>query len=79
MPFDNSDFPTSPALEPHFTVATLAKAWSISEDTVRRLFSEEPGVVVIAAPKRRGRRQYKTIRIPQSVAERVYARLRTAA
>ncbi len=65
---------TEPFLERHYTVHELAAAWSLSEDTIRRLFDAEPGVIVIAHP-RRGKRQYKTLRIPASVAERVYCRI----
>ena len=59
--------------ERHYTVAELAAAWRLSEDTVRRLFRNEPGVIIISR-QRRGFRIYETIRIPESVAKRVYAR-----
>jgi len=61
-------------LERHYTVQELAAAWSLSQDTIRRLFESEFGVIVIFHPHR-GRRPYKTLRIPAPVAERVYRRL----
>lgn len=67
---------TRQAFENLFTVQELARLWSLSTDTVRRLFQREPGTVVLTH-HRPGRRTYRTLRIPQSVAERVYRRLTT--
>jgi hypothetical protein len=61
------------SLEQHFSVAHVAKRWGLSEDTVRRLFENEPGVLVIEPPRGRfSRRRYRTLRIPESVIERVH-------
>ena len=60
--------------EKHFTPRELADMWSLSYDKILDMFTREPGVVVICEPKR-GRRTYRTLRIPQSVAERVHRRL----
>lgn len=65
--------------ERHFAVNEIAELWAISHDTATRLFSNEPGVVVIKRPARKGKRLYRTLRIPQSVAERVYRRMQVAA
>jgi hypothetical protein len=46
----------------------------VNDDTVRRLFANEPGVLVICFP-RRGHRVYRTLRIPESVFARVLTRL----
>lgn len=62
-------------LERHFSVEELAELWGMSEDFVRRLFLHEPGVVVFYK-QRPGRRVYRTIRIPESVALRVHRRMR---
>ena len=62
----------SPALERHFTPKELAELWGFNENTIRRLFIDEPGVLKYGAPCRRGKRQYISLRIPQSVAERVH-------
>ena len=63
------------ALERHFTVAELSKRWFFSENTIRRLFSREPGVVKITRPQTRSKRGYTSIRIPERIAERVHRRL----
>jgi hypothetical protein len=58
-------------LEEHvFTVAELAEKLQVKSDTIRRMFLHEPGVIVICFP-RKGRRVYRTVRIPESVARRV--------
>ena len=62
-------------LERHFTVAELSKRWFFSENTIRRLFSQEPGVVKIARPHTRSKRGYTSMRIPERIAERVHRRL----
>jgi hypothetical protein len=68
--------------EVHFTPARLAKEWAVSTDTIRHLFYDEPGVLKIDRPETtrggkdgKGKRRYRSIRIPQSVAERVHRRL----
>ena len=63
------------AFENHFTVQEIAERWHLSETIVRKLFRNEPGVIRIAAPERRFKRGYCTLRIPESVAERVHAHL----
>lgn len=60
--------------ERHLTVAQIAKIRNLSSDTVRRLFTNEPGVIVIGKPKAR-KRVYRVLRIPESVERRVFARL----
>jgi hypothetical protein len=63
-------------LEVHYTADQVAEAWGVSADTVRRLFEQEPGVLVIEPPPGRySRRRYRTLRIPASVADRVHRRL----
>jgi hypothetical protein len=60
-------------IEQHFTPAELAEIWKIHPSTVIRLFQDEPGVFKIGTPNRRdGKRDKITLRIPASVAERVY-------
>jgi hypothetical protein len=60
-------------LERHYSVAEVAKLWNLSEDSVRRLFADEPGVLTLGKPGPRMRkRAYTTLRIPQSVLERVH-------
>jgi hypothetical protein len=60
--------------EQFLTVAEIGERLKLKPDTIRRLFSLEPGVIIISAPKK-GRRVYRTLRIPVSVYERVLTRL----
>jgi transcriptional regulator GlxA family with amidase domain len=60
--------------ERHFSVEELAELWKMSPDFVRRLFNKEPGVVVFCNPQR-GKRVYRTLRIPLTVATRVHERM----
>ncbi len=55
------------------TVAEVAERLKVKPDTVRRLFMNEPGVIVISFP-RKGRRVYRTLRIPVRVHQRVVTR-----
>jgi len=70
-----SPLEASPAAERHYTPAGVAALWSLDVETIRRIFQDEPGVVMLQSPVKRGRRPYKTIRIPHSVLERVHRRL----
>lgn len=65
--------------ERHFSPAELGELWNLSIDTVRRMFEDEPGVFVFENPVRTSSRRSRTLRIPESVAERVYSRLSNAA
>jgi transcriptional regulator GlxA family with amidase domain len=60
--------------ERHYSVDELAAIWGMSDDFARRLFLHEPGVVVFHH-HRPGRRVYRTLRIPESVAQRIHTRL----
>jgi len=78
----SSDASTAPicslfVVEPVFTCHELAEAWKLSVDTIRNMFLEEPDVVIIATPRKRGTRIYRTLRIPESVVRRVWTRLQT--
>ena len=62
-------------LEPLFTSGELAKMWKFDESTIRRMFVDEPGVLIFGRQKQSaGKRRYATMRIPHSVAMRVYDR-----
>lgn len=69
--------PSSRLFERHFSPAELAEQWNLSEDTVRRIFEREPDVLIFENPERGSSRRRRTMRIPESVAERVYRRLST--
>jgi hypothetical protein len=61
-------------LERHFSVRALAEIWGLSPDSIQKLFEREPGVLVIGDDGSRSKRGYHTLRIPESVAERVHRR-----
>ncbi len=64
-------------VERHYTAGEVADLWRLDVETIRRLFNGEPGIVVLKAPTRKGKRAYRTIRIPQSVLDRVHQRLQS--
>ena len=64
--------------ERHYSVEDLCGQWKMSDDFIRRLFLREPGVVVFSQA-RPGRRVYRTLRIPESVAKDVHRRMRKEA
>ena len=59
--------------ERHYTPKELAAVWRLDETTIRRLFIDVPGVLKIGKSGRRdGKRDYLSLRIPESVAQRVH-------
>ena len=59
--------------EPHYTPQQLAEIWQLDVSTVRKLFLDQPGVLKVGkAGRRDGKRDYVTLRVPESVAQRVY-------
>jgi hypothetical protein len=75
-PVQTSDsLETAAAAERHYSSSDVAELWKLDVETIRRIFQNEPGVVVLQSPIKKGRRPYKTIRIPHSVLERVHRRL----
>jgi hypothetical protein len=65
----------SPAFERHFSVKQVAELWGLSPDAIRRLFRGEPGVVEVQRNRPGNKRRYTTLRLPQSVVERVHRKL----
>ena len=65
--------------ERHFTAREVAEAWNLSQDTIYRLFVNEPGVLLLVSERKKYRRTRRTLRIPESVKNRVYRRLQSAA
>lgn len=63
------------ALEKHYSVPEIATLWGLSEDTIRALFRNHPGVLKIASPElvRRKKRGYCVLRVPESVLQKVHA------
>jgi AraC-like DNA-binding protein len=64
------------ALERHYSVDEVAKIWGLSRRTIQRIFGDEPGVVCWGNSESRFKRGYITLRIPESVVQRVHRRLR---
>ena len=60
------------AIERHYSVPELAKLWSLSQDTVRALFKDRPGVFKLQSPETRFKRGYTVLRVPASVMLKVY-------
>ena len=71
--------------ERHYRVGELATLWRLSRRTITRIFEREEGVLrwgynsdddyTDLRSRRRRRRRYVTLSIPESVAMRVKARL----
>jgi len=64
------------ALEKHYTCKEVGRLWGLSPDTVRKLFSDYPGVLKVAQPGRRFKRSYVSLRIPESTLQKRHAELR---
>jgi hypothetical protein len=63
------------ATEQHFSVQEVAQMWNLSEDSVRRLFADEPGVLQISMPRLQKNRRHKPhvrLSIPLSVLTRLH-------
>lgn len=60
-------------LETHYTLKQIAEKWSCDDETVRQAFIDEDGVLILGNENRNdGKRTYLTIRVPESVLNRVY-------
>ncbi|MBI4873391.1 MAG: hypothetical protein HY822_02020 [Acidobacteria bacterium] len=60
------------AFDAIYTPTELAERWKLSEQSIRRLFQDEAGVLKIGGGGARGKRAYVTLRIPRAVVERVF-------
>lgn len=53
-----------------YSVSEIATMWNLAEETIRRLFEDEPGVLIFeniqSQPKKK--RRYRILRIPGAVA-----------
>jgi len=66
----------SAALERHYSVAQVAEMWGWSDDKVRRVFCDEPGVLQSTIRTLRARRRQNVkLSIPESVVIRVHRRM----
>jgi hypothetical protein len=64
--------------ERHYSVLELAELWNLSENTIRRMFENEPGVLKGGSREEPFTRRYTTLRIPETVALRVHQQLQAA-
>lgn len=60
-------------VDKHFSPQFYAELWGISADTVLRWFQDEHGVLKMGKPCAKGKRQRVELRIPFSLAMRVYS------
>jgi hypothetical protein len=63
--------------ERHWTLDELAERWHVSRPTLRSWFANEPGVLrwpPLPKLKKGRQRVIVSLRVPESVAERVYRR-----
>jgi hypothetical protein len=71
-PPDGFLYPCDPH-EVHHSLKTIAAEWGVDEETVRNVFINEPGIPDLGTSNGRGgKRQYRILRIPESVLQRVY-------
>ena len=66
------------ANEKHYSLGEVASLWSLSVKTVRKMFEREPGVIQWGSEETSHKRGYRTLRIPESVLQRVHQKLRQA-
>jgi hypothetical protein len=59
-------------LDPHYSPQFYAEWWGTSSSTVVRWFQDMEGVLKLSKPGKNGRRSRVELRIPFSVAMRVY-------
>jgi hypothetical protein len=55
-----------------YTPHELAELWQLSEQSIRRLFQDRPGVLKIGESNRKGKRGYVTLRIPSAIVEELF-------
>jgi hypothetical protein len=66
------------AMEKHYSLEQIGELWGLSTRTVRKMFENEPGIIVFGNTGSLKKRRYLTFRIPESVLLRVHRRLRKA-
>jgi hypothetical protein len=62
------------AFERHYRIGELSELWHCGRETLRLIFSQEPGVLKIRMGKKKAN---TTLLVPMSVAERVHRRLQS--
>ena len=59
-------------IDPHYSPQFYAELWGLSSSSVVRWFQDEPGVLKLSKPSKSGKRTRAELRIPFSLAMRVY-------
>ena len=68
--------PVTEVLSAHYYSAReIAELLNLSQDSVRKLFQNEPGVLVLGDQSSKYKRRYTTLRVPDSVLRRVLRRM----
>ncbi len=69
----NSVLPSEPIpVDPHYSPQFYAELWGLSVSTVIRWFQDLEGVLKLSKPAKNGKRSRVELRIPFSLAMRVY-------
>lgn len=64
------------ALERHYSINEIAELWGFAPGVVRRIFAARSDVIRIGHAEKIRKRQYITIRVPESVLAKVYNELK---
>ncbi len=59
----------------YYSAREVAELLNLSQDSVRKLFQDEPDVLVLGDQISKYKRRYTTLRIPDSVLRRVLRRM----
>jgi len=59
----------------YYTAREISELLNLSQDSVRKLFQDEPGVLVLGDQSSKYKRRYTTLRVPDSVLRRVLRRM----
>jgi hypothetical protein len=59
-------------VDPHYSPQFFAELWGLSPSTVIRWFQDMDGVLKVSKPAKHGKRTRVELRIPFSVAMRIY-------
>jgi hypothetical protein len=63
------------AFEKHFTVDEVSELWGVSRATVVKMFTGIDGVLTFGREESRFKRQYISMRIPESLVKAVHQKL----
>ena len=64
------------ALERHYSIKEISELWALSPGVVRTIFKDRSDILRIGHGEKMRKRAYITIRVPESVLQRVHAELR---